>query len=143
MNERRKPSWASLRAWIRAVPLKAYDIAVFVVAVGIIVSFSVFALERSGPARAAEIKSDDGTFIYTLEENREIDVVGPLGVSRLVIEDGTVRFTESPCRDKICVATGHLSESGQWSACLPNRVFVTIVGEHDHDEEDGIDATAF
>jgi hypothetical protein len=42
--------------------------------------------------------------------------------------DGSIAFAESDCPDKICVRTGRLHQVGQMAACLPNQVYVKIVG---------------
>jgi hypothetical protein len=39
-----------------------------------------------------------------------------------------VQVISSPCPEKICVKTGRISKPGQWIACLPNRVFISIRG---------------
>lgn len=124
------------------VPLKPYDFVVFLVAIGVIVAFSLLAVERSGPPTTVEIRSDEGDRIYSLTEDRIITAAGPLGDTILEITDGAVRFVESPCRDKICIAAGFLAETGQWTACLPNRVFATVTGAPS-DATEGVDASTF
>jgi hypothetical protein len=47
------------------------------------------------------------------------------------IEDGAIAFLESDCPDQVCVHSGFLHRPGQWAACLPNRVSVTILGDGD------------
>ena len=51
----------------------------------------------------------------------------PAGVSTQQVDNDRVRVTESPCRDKICIAAGWLEKTDDWTACLPNRVFVRVV----------------
>lgn len=121
--------------------LRPYDIVVIIVAIAVIVAFSRFAVQQGGPAQSVEIRADAGEFVYPIDEDRTVSVDGPLGTTVIVIEDGTVRFTESPCRDKICIAAGHLEHAGEWTACLPNRVFLSVVGAAE--EERPVDATAF
>ncbi|TVR67242.1 MAG: NusG domain II-containing protein [Spirochaetaceae bacterium] len=130
--------WARLRD----LPLKPYDFLVLLVAAGVIVAFSLLALERSGPPVTVEIRSDRGDRVYALAEDRTITVSGPLGDTILEIRDGAVRFVDSPCRDRICVAAGELSATGQWAACLPNRVFATVTGAPIPGAE-GVDASTF
>lgn len=62
--------------------------------------------------------SDKSYSLYTLENG-------------IVIEkkDGTVRFYESDCEDKICINSGTLSHSGDVAACLPNKTVVALKGE--------------
>ncbi|MFW5694976.1 MAG: NusG domain II-containing protein [Alkalispirochaeta sp.] len=128
--------------FLKNLKLRPYDAVVFVVAVAVIVAFSVFAVGQGGPASTVEVKSDAGTFIYSLEEEQVLHFTGPLGDTVVEIGNGSVRFTESPCRDKICIAAGELTEAGQWAACLPNRVFISVTGEAAADGS-GVDATAF
>lgn len=128
--------------FFKNLTLRPYDIVVFAVAGAVIVAFSLFAVGQGGPGSTVEVKSDAGTFIYSLEDERELFFTGPLGDTVVEIGDGSVRFTESPCRDKICIAAGALAEAGQWAACLPNRVFIRVTGDPAADGS-GVDATAF
>lgn len=127
----------SERRWFRP-----WDSVVYALCIGVVVGFSLFAGARSGPAAVARITSDGGEFVFSLDEDRAIEVQGPIGVSRLLIEDGRARFTHAPCRDQICVYAGPLSDSGAWAACLPNRVFLSIAGRMPQDA-DAIDGLSF
>lgn len=133
-----------MRWWTRlwSLPLRPYDFLVFLVAAAVILAFSFLAIERGGPPSMVEIRSDDGDRVYTLGEDRVITVPGPLGDTILEVRDGTVRFVDSPCRDRICVAAGELVATGQWAACLPNRVFATVTGAP-VPSEGGVDASTF
>ena len=44
------------------------------------------------------------------------------------VKKGAICFSEATCRDKICVDSGWLTAKGQTSACLPERVVITING---------------
>ena len=48
--------------------------------------------------------------------------------TKIIVKNGEIYFAESDCKDKICVKTGHLTEAGDASACVPNRVSVYIKG---------------
>lgn len=62
-----------------------------------------------------------------VSEPYTITVEGNLPVTLEISKDG-VRFTESPCTDKLCVHSG-LIESNESAACLPAGVSVTVKGE--------------
>lgn len=81
----------------------------------------------AGPARL-RIQSSDGVYVYSLDEDREIGVEGPLGTSFIHIHEGKAAFVESPCANKLCIQAGELQETGDWSACMPNKVFIQIEG---------------
>lgn len=69
-----------------------------------------------------------GKFLTTvnLYQNREMEVKGPLGVSRLQIEDGKIRFVDSPCTTKVCIRQGWIESGGESAICLPNGISVQI-----------------
>ncbi len=106
----------------------------------LVVGAALFAYGNRIAASEVSIQSDEGTFLYPLDQPRRVGVRGPLGETFVRIEDGRARVDESPCRDKICIAAGALRMTGEWSACLPNRVFVRVEGA---DDEDGVDAQTF
>jgi hypothetical protein len=68
-----------------------------------------------------------------LRVSRTIEVEGPLGVTRIVVENGGVRVAESPCPHKLCIRKGLITRSGDLAACLPNGVVVTVTGESEYD----------
>jgi len=45
------------------------------------------------------------------------------------VRDGAVAFIRSNCPDQICVNTGWLRISGDFAACLPNRVLLVVPAE--------------
>ena len=115
------------------------DYLAMVLAIGAVVGFSLFAFAETGAGSRALIQAEAGDFVYTLETETAFSIDGPLGPSDLAIEDGGIRFVASPCRDKICIAGGLITEAGQWVACLPNRIFVRVEGG----EESEVDAQTF
>jgi len=44
------------------------------------------------------------------------------------IHDGAVRFVSSPCAGKLCVHAGWLKNGNDFTACLPNRVSIAVIG---------------
>lgn len=119
--------------------LKPLDFVSFAAAVLVIVGFSVFAYGDRPEGSQVRVETEDESFIYPLNEDRELEVEGPLGHTHVQIKDGQVRVTASPCREKICIAAGWVSEADEWIACLPNRVFLRVQGG----EETGVDAQTF
>lgn len=76
-----------------------------------------------------EITAKMGESLYSIDKNRHVPVKGSLGDSIIVIEDGKAFFNDSPCPDKLCVKAGEIHTSGQWAGCLPNQIFIRIIGE--------------
>jgi hypothetical protein len=56
------------------------------------------------------------------------------------ISGGKARVLSSPCVNQTCVAVGHIHRQGEWAACLPNKVFVSIEGSAD---DEALDAAAW
>ena len=59
----------------------------------------------------------------SLRLNRNIEVTGPLGVSRIEIKAGRVRVAADPSPRQLCVRQGWIPPGGA-AVCLPNRVSV-------------------
>lgn len=74
----------------------------------------------------------------SLAKPQTLRVKGELGDSVFEIKDQQVRFTHSPCQNKVCIHYGWLTHSGDIMACLPNHIVVEIVGG-----ERNYDAIAF
>ncbi|MBQ9768478.1 MAG: NusG domain II-containing protein [Lachnospiraceae bacterium] len=100
--------------------------------------FGLFRLTRAPEAGAYVVVSVKGAEHgrYTLSENRVLEIEGPLGTNRLVIEDGNVRMEEAVCPDHYCIEQGAISKTGEQIICLPNGIIVEIIGG----EETGLDA---
>ncbi len=46
----------------------------------------------------------------------------------ITAENGKICFSESDCKDKICIKTGEISKSGEVSVCVPNKTVIEIRG---------------
>jgi hypothetical protein len=80
---------------------------------------------------AAKIQVRQGNQIVatlSLNQDRLMDVVGPLGISKIEIKQGKVRFLSSPCTNQYCVHQAWLHHQGQAAICLPNRVSLELLG---------------
>jgi len=120
------------------VRFKALDISIFVLALLIIGLISLQTYVRGGGTPEITIvAAADGQaagavaeqqWIFPLDARTTLRVPGPIGETVVVIEEDSVRVTSSPCAEKICIKTGRISKPGQWIACLPNRVFISIRG---------------
>lgn len=45
----------------------------------------------------------------------------------IVAENGSIRFVEADCPDKICVKTGTLTQPGDQAICMPSKTIVRIL----------------
>ncbi len=79
-------------------------------------------------ATQATISGPHQTHTIRLDEDREIEMMGPLGASTITIHAGAARFTRSPCRHQVCVRSGWHRRGGAVAACVPNRISLSLLG---------------
>lgn len=105
------------------------DSVVFILAlVMLAVSFSIFWQREGRGAEALILVNGQHWARLNLFQDQDYHVPGPLGDSHIRIQDGQVRFIDSPCPNKLCVHAGWISQGGDNNTCLPNRVSVQIPG---------------
>ncbi len=81
--------------------------------------------------QASQLKIRQGGQIvgtFDLNQTRELHIKGPIGESIIVINQGKVRFKQSPCHNQYCVHQGWLSHAGQVAICLPNQISLQLMG---------------
>jgi hypothetical protein len=76
--------------------------------------------------------------LVALDGHRVMTYTGPLGVTKVEIDQARARFVESPCHDQRCVLSGWVSRPGAAIVCLPNRVSLDLAGT-----PSGYDAISF
>ena len=118
---------------------RALDIVAFIVSCLIVSGACVRAYGGFREDTVVFIQSFDGEQIFPRHEMRAVNVEGPLGVTRIVVGEGEAHVESSPCGEKICIRMGSISKTGQWIACLPNGVIVTMKPR----EARGVDAVSY
>ncbi len=118
-----------------AARLRPGDFAAAGVTLAVVVFLALQVYGEAGGELYAHIQGPEGAWRYPLAEEHRVTVEGPLGESVVRTGEGQAWFEESACRNKECVRAGHLDERGEWSACLPNRVFLRIRGSRAEPEE--------
>jgi hypothetical protein len=118
--------------------LKPLDIAAIVLSLVVVAGFS-FGAYRGGTAGEVVVDASGVRYRFPISVDRVERFAGPRGDTIVAISGGTVRVVDSPCPDKTCVAAGPIARTGQFIACLPNRVSVTLEGR----DEPTADGTAF
>ena len=108
---------------------KTGDYVVLALSVLVIAGFALQVYSQDFDTPVVSIESDGTKWVYPIDEDREIAIEGPLGETVVEIKDNLVRIRESPCSNKICVSRGWMNNPGQWAACLPNMVMVSIEGK--------------
>jgi hypothetical protein len=81
--------------------------------------------------QASKLKIRQGNKIigtYDLNQTRDLHIHGAISDSLISIQQGKVRFKQSPCHNQYCVHQGWLSRAGQVAICLPNQVSLQLMG---------------
>lgn len=101
-----------------------------VIALSALIVVALFAtLWHTEPANKLRIRQGDSIYAtLSLNQQRQLEISGPLGVSKIIIDNGKVRFEQSPCHNQYCVHQGWLHKAGQVAVCLPNQVSLELLG---------------
>ncbi len=99
-------------------------LASFVLVIFMFQQFWVF--EQASQLKIRQGHQIIGTF--DLNQTRELHIKGPIGTSYISIQQGKVRFKQSPCHNQYCVHQGWLSHAGQVAICLPNQISLQLMG---------------
>lgn len=100
----------------------------------LLLSLASFPLVRimTKAGNSVQIETDGNVYkVVSLHADQTLVVPGPLGKTIVVVHDGEVHVTDSPCRVKICVRMGNISHIGQLIVCVPNKVVVRVTGEEE------------
>jgi hypothetical protein len=97
---------------------------------GAIVCAASFPLAwQAGLAEKAVVKRGGALFAeLDLSRDRTIDVPGPLGITRIVVDQRRVRVLADPGPHQYCVRQGWLARAGEIAICAPNEVSVQVQG---------------
>ncbi len=103
----------------------------FVLLAGVLCIFYLFqTLWTSEHAAKVQIRLGDKIYAtYSLNQQREVHIHGPIGDAIISISQGKARFSQSPCNNQYCVHQGWLSRAGQAAICLPNQISLELLGE--------------
>ena len=118
---------------------KPLDALAFLFSAAVLIGVSLTVYGRNAEPRMVQITGRDAVLLYPLSQDRIVEVEGPLGKTLVRIKDATVKVIDSPCPDKLCIHMGEIQRAGNWIACLPNQVFVRIMGK----EEESLDAQSY
>jgi hypothetical protein len=98
----------------------------------------------AGDQYTIRLKGENGAWVFPRDAEETVAVPGPLGDTVVEIRGGRARVLSSPCQNQTCVAAGSIHTHGQWVACLPNQVLVSVTGRGEIAGKDAeVDAAAW
>ncbi|MDC7220988.1 MAG: NusG domain II-containing protein [Spirochaetales bacterium] len=111
--------------------IKPVDIGLILLGI-LLVILSFILISRGGDPSLVRIDWGDKTLVYPLDEEETLLFENELGRNVVYINgEGSVTIIEADCEDQLCMTMGPITRTGQYMACLPHRLFVTITGEED------------
>ena len=106
--------------------IKPADFFILIISAAVTISAVFFAINHNGGKSQLIIRTPDGEYAYDMSRDMTISVKGAIGISVIEIRSAKARFLESPCPNKTCVQSTPVTRPGDWSACLPNRIFIRV-----------------
>jgi hypothetical protein len=116
------------------------DLVILALSIIITISSFIIVYAKDNSELQVVIEGVGQSYVYPLSADETVRVRGPLGDTLVVIHHGAAHVEDSPCKNKLCIAMGEISQQGQWVACLPNQVFVRIIGKP---VKDGLDGSTY
>lgn len=115
-------------------------IVVFLLVVLSLLPIILFAQDVSGSEeKYVEIYVDGEKFkeIKLGEDiHYEYEIISDNGHNLVVVSGNDVYMISADCFDQSCVKQGKISEAGRSIVCLPNRIFIEIVGKESQKIDD-------
>ncbi len=109
--------------------IKKADIALFFVILIFGLAASWYFLTASTDGNKVVVTVDGEKYgVYSLFEDREIEISQNGHNNYITIKDGKVSMTYSSCVNQICVNTHEISQTKDSIVCLPNKVMISIEG---------------
>jgi len=111
--------------------LRPADAIILLLAVTAVVVLARALWQPPAPSRWAEVRTPTSMATLDLANDGETAFPGIIGTSTILVEGGRVRFSSSPCRNRVCMVTGWLGRTGDFAACVPNGISVRIAARAD------------
>jgi hypothetical protein len=119
------------------------DTGIIVLALGAVLFSAAAVYVPGGGLPLVVVESDGRRWEFPLDATETIVVDGPLGDTVVELQEKLARVVSSPCTGQNCVASGAIRGHGQWIACLPNRVMVSVQAGGSSGEGSVIDASSW
>lgn len=71
--------------------------------------------------------------IVNKNNDNEYIVKGSESELTIIVNDNGIKVLDSGCSDKVCVNQGYISSSNRTITCLPNKIYIKLVGGEEVD----------
>ncbi len=109
--------------------LKPGDYVIYLVIIfSLIIHYSLHTITPNQKKIVEITNYKNKIFRYSLNDNRMIDIPGPYGLTEIQIKNKSVRVYKASCPYKTCRHMSTISKEGEVIICIPNRIFIKIIG---------------
>jgi hypothetical protein len=109
--------------------IKGGDFVVFALALGVLIFSTAHVYAGASVPATVTVQAGGRRWVFPLDGETVFTAPGPLGDTVVELRGKSARVLSSPCTNQTCIAQGSIRSHGQWLACLPNQVMVSISGD--------------
>ncbi|UTC62080.1 NusG domain II-containing protein [Treponema sp. OMZ 787] len=106
--------------------IKILDVIILAVIVSFITLTSLFIYSSDNSTLYLSVRTPSGDWIYPMNIDMDFVVDGEAGPVSIKIEKNEAFVVSSTCSNKTCISAPKLKNHGDWNACLPNKVFLSV-----------------
>ncbi len=106
--------------------IRFFDVIILAVIISFITLTALFIYSSDNSALYLSVRTPKGDWIYPMNTDISFVVEGETGPVSIKIENNEAFVVSSTCSNKTCITAPKLKNYGDWNACLPNKVFLSV-----------------
>ena len=106
--------------------IKVFDVIILAIIISFITLTALFIYSSDNSALYLSLRTPKGDWIYPMNTDISFVVEGETGPVSIKIENNEAFVVSSTCSNKTCITAPKLKNYGDWNACLPNKVFLSV-----------------
>ena len=106
--------------------IKVFDVIILAIIILFITLTALFIYSSDNSALYLSVRTPKGDWIYPMNTDISFVVEGETGPVSIKIENNEAFIVSSTCSNKTCITAPKLKNYGDWNACLPNKVFLSV-----------------
>ncbi len=106
--------------------IRFFDVIILVIIISFITLTALFIYSSDNSALYLSVRTPKGDWIYPMNTDISFVVEGETGPVSIKIENNEAFVVSSTCSNKTCITAPKLKNYGDWNACLPNKVFLSV-----------------
>ena len=106
--------------------IKVFDVIILAIIISFITLTALFIYSSDNSVLYLSVRTPKGDWIYPMNTDISFVVEGETGPVSIKIENNEAFVVSSTCSNKTCITAPKLKNYGDWNACLPNKVFLSV-----------------